>query len=123
MDVIAKPINRIGIQHFLVDAFGDKYNGLVNPMTLAKQLFEFDNVGDVVYKRNKSKKAESMLVVQNTILQLISANIICIEMDLSQSNPYAHCKLCFDKRDKESTTYMQPHYVIEEYWRHIIEID
>ena len=64
-----------------------------------------------------------MLVVQNTILQLIAAHIIRIEMDMIKSNPHAHCKLCFDKSDKDSPTYMQPHYTIDKYWRHIIEID
>ena len=67
----------------------------------------------MLFIKENSKKTESILVVQNTILQLIAANIISIGMDLSQSNPYAHCKLCFDKRDEKSTTYMQPHYAID----------
>ena len=61
MDIIVKPINRIGIKHFLVDAFGDKYNGLVYPLTLAKQLFDFDNVGELACKRKKVRKLNQYL--------------------------------------------------------------
>ena len=122
MAEMIKPINRIGIKHFLVDSFGDRYTGLVSPMELSKQLFNFENVGDVVYKRKQSKKAESLQVAQHTILQLLSSNIIRIDMDISQSKPFAHCKLCFDKRDKESSTYMQPHYSIDSFWKYIIEV-
>ena len=117
-----KPINRIGIKLFLVDSFGDNYNGLVSPMALSKQLYEFENVGELVYKRKKSKKAESLQIAQNTILQLLATNIIRIEIDVSSNRPFAHCKLCFDKRDVNSGTYMQPHYAIEEYWKYIIEV-
>ena len=28
-----RPINRMGVKHFLVKSFGDKYNGLVSPIT------------------------------------------------------------------------------------------
>ena len=123
MDETIKPINRVGIKHFLVDSFGDKYNGLVSPIELAKQLFEFENVGEVVYRRKKSKKAESMLVVQNTVLQMLCANIIRLEIDTTKPRPFAHCKLCFDRKDVTSITYMQPHYAIDEYWKQIIEIE
>ena len=51
-----RPINRIGIKHFLVESFGDKYSGLVSPMELSKQLYEFDKVGDIVYRRKNLKK-------------------------------------------------------------------
>ena len=48
-----KPINRIGIKLFLVDSFGDNYNGLVSLIALSKQLYEFENVGQLAYKRDK----------------------------------------------------------------------
>ena len=55
-------------------------------------------------------------------MQLIATNIIRIEIDLSGNRPFAHCKLCFDKRDVNSSTYMQPHYAIDEFWKYIIEV-
>lgn len=70
----------------------------------------------------RNKKAESMQIVQNAILQLLATNIIRTEISLINNRPFAHCKLCFDKRDVNSTTSMQPHYAIEEYWKHIIEV-
>ena len=117
-----RPINGMGVKHFLVESFGDKYNGLVSPIELSKQLYSFENVGEVVYKRKKSKKAESIQIVQNTVLQLLAANIIRIEIDVSNTKAFAHCKLCFDKRNVNSNTYMQPHYAIDEFWKYITEV-
>ena len=122
MTTCIKPINEIGAKLFLVDSFGDNYNGLVSPIALSKQLYEFENVGQLVYKRDKSKKAESLQIAQNTIMQLIASNIIRIEINLSGNRPFAHCKLCFDKRDVNSSTCMQPHYAIDECWKYIIEV-
>ena len=50
MNETIKLINRIGIKHFVVDSFWDKYNGLVTPIKLAKKLFEFENVGDAAHR-------------------------------------------------------------------------
>lgn len=84
--------------------------------------YEFENVGQLACKRNKSKKAESLQIAQNTIMQLIATNIIRIKIDLSGNRPFAHCKLCFDKRDVNSSTHMQPHHAIDEHWKYIIEV-
>ena len=56
---------------FLIIAFGDMYSGLVTPIQLAKQLFDFKDVGHVVYNRSKSTNAESIKVTQLTVMQLI----------------------------------------------------
>lgn len=36
MNEFIKPINRIGIKHFLVNSFGDSYDGLVSPIKLSQ---------------------------------------------------------------------------------------
>ena len=113
---LVKPVVRTGLMSFLAYAFGDMYTGLVTPTQLAKQLFDFKDVGLVVYKRSKSINAESIGVTQLTIMQLIASRIIKVEVDVSGKRPVAHCKLCFDKSDSTSQTYMQPTYTIDSYW-------
>ena len=95
------------------------YNGQVTPIQLAKQLFDFKDVGSIVYKRPQSTNAESLRVTQLTIIQLIASSIIKIEVDVSGKKPIAHCKLCFDKSNPNSPTYMQPHYTIDIFWNKI----
>lgn len=119
MEEMIKPVVRTGLMSFLASAFGDNYTGLVRPIELAKQLFDFKDVGTVVYKRSKSIKAESNGVTQMTIMQLIASNIIKIDVDVSGKRPIAHCKLSFDKENNTSPTYMQPTYVIDSYWTRI----
>ena len=119
MDAFIKPIVRNGVMYFLAEAFGDMYSGVVTPVQLAKQLFDFKDVGTVVYKRSKSINAESIRATQVTIMQLIAAKIIKVEVDVSGNKPIAHCKLCFDKHDSSSPTYMQPTYTIDNYWSKI----
>ena len=119
MDTFIRPVVRTGLMAFLAEAFGDMYSGIVTPVQLAKQLFEFEDVGNLVYKRSKSKNAESIRITQLTIMQLIAAKIIKVEVEVSGKKPIAHCKLCFDKDDSTSPTYMQPHYSIDKYWSKI----
>ena len=119
MDTLIKPVVRTGLMSFLIMAFGDLYTGLVTPIQLAKQLFDFKDVGCVVYKRYKSNNAESIKVTQLTVMQLIAADIIKVEVDVSGNKPIAHCKLVFDNIDSTSLTYMQPHYIIDRYWSDI----
>ena len=69
MDTIIRPVVRIGLMAFLAESFGDNYSGLVTPVQLAKQLFDFKNAGSLVYKRSKSHKAESIRITQLTIMQ------------------------------------------------------
>ena len=119
MRSLIKPVVQTGLMFFLANAFGDMYCGQVTPIQLAKQLFDFEDVGNVVYNRPKSIKAESLQVTQLTIIQLIAAGIIKIEVDVSGKRPLAHCKLCFDKSNHNSPTYMQPNYTIDMYWSKI----
>ena len=119
MELLIKPVVRTGLMSFLASAFGDMCSGQVTPIQLAKQLFEFKDVGTIAYKRAKSKNAESLKVTQLTIIQLIAACIIKLEVDVSGKKPIAHCKLCFDKSNHNSPTYMQPHYTIDIYWNKI----
>ena len=116
MSLLIKPVVKTGLMLFLVNAFGDMYTGQVTPLQLAKQLFEFKDVGSIVYKRPKSSNAESLRVCQLTIIQLIAARIIKVDVCISGRRPIAHCKLCFDKSNRNVTTYMQPHYSIDSFW-------
>jgi hypothetical protein len=68
MDAFIKPIIKTGLMSFLAEAFGDMYTGSVTPVQLSKQLFDFKDVGSIVYKRSKSNKAESIRVTQLTIM-------------------------------------------------------
>jgi hypothetical protein len=120
MQMMVQPVLRNGLTMFLIDAFGDNYNGKVTPIMLSRQLFEFENVGESVYKRPSSKKVKSLSVTEITVLQLIVANLIRIEVDTSEKKPIVHCKLCFNKHSSEnSNVYMQPHYLIDKYWENI----
>ena len=123
MQIMIQPVLRNGLTMFLIDAFGDNYSGKVTPIQLPRQLFQFENVGEVVYNRPSSKKAKSLQVTEITVLQLIAANLIRIEVDTSEKKPIVHCKLCFDKNTVEnSNAYMQPHYLIDKYWDNIIKL-
>ena len=51
-----KPITRNGIKSFLAEAFGGNCNGKATPHALAKQLFNYKDVGQVVHQRPFSKK-------------------------------------------------------------------
>ena len=58
MGMLIKPVVKTGLIYFLMLAFGGVHIGLVAPVKLAKQLFDFEGVGCVIYKRSKSKKSE-----------------------------------------------------------------
>ena len=62
--------------------------------------------------RPKSLNEESISVTQMTIMQLLAADIITLEIEQS-SNPIAHCKLSIDM---ETST---PHYLINKFWMNI----
>ena len=84
---------RNGLIMFLVEAFGDKYNGKVTPLELSKQLCNFVNVGQIVYDRPNSQKSKSLQITELTIFQLIAANIIRIEIDATKTKPIVHLKI------------------------------
>ena len=45
MQMMMQPVLRNGFTMFLIDAFGDNYNGKVTPIMLSRQLFEFEMLG------------------------------------------------------------------------------
>ena len=80
-------ICRAGIKTFLVSAFNDEYTGKITPMQLAKKLKEFPNAGQLIYKRKSAKKVQSLMIAQLTILQLLAAKIIRLEIDTDGKKP------------------------------------
>ena len=56
MNTSFKPINRNGIKAFLVEVFGDNYEGNVTPNALSNQLHNYEDVGEVACQRPFSKK-------------------------------------------------------------------
>ena len=94
-------------------------DGVVTPFQLEKELFDYKNVGSLIYKRSKSNNAESMKVCQLTVMQLIAANMIKVEVNANGNKPIAHCKLVFDNESLNSPTYIQPHYLIDRHWSKI----
>ena len=81
------------------------------PMKLANKLFEYPNSGKTIYKRNrKSQKPEKRSDTCMTVMQLICANIIHLEVT-DTKNPTAICKLSF--------TDYNPNYVNVSYWNTI----
>ena len=121
MKLMIQLVLRNGLTMLLVKAFGDKCNGKVAPMQFSKQLFEFENVGQIVYNRTLSKKATSLQVTEMTVFQLITANIIRIEVNTTDKKPIVHCDLCFDKETHDhSNAHIQPHYSIDKHWDDVI---
>jgi hypothetical protein len=100
---------RSGVCNFLVSSFIIRNDGELTPEKLAKNLFDFPNVGKIVYNRQKSLNAESISVTQMTIMQLLAADIITLEIEESDK-PVARCKLSIDI---ETST---PHYLINKFW-------
>ena len=64
----------------------------------------------------KSLLAESISIAQITIMQLIAANIISIEIEES-TKPVAYCKMSID------VVTSTPHYLIDKYWMYINTYD
>ena len=85
---IVKPISRVGTSQFLAHTFINGSNNSITPIQASKLLFEFHDVVKVVYGRNVST-AESNYVTQMTILVLLAANIIHLEIE-EDTNPVAY---------------------------------
>ena len=115
-DSIIRKVVRNGLCCFLVHSFMIKNDGPVSPETLAKMLFDYPQVGKVVYNRMKSLLAESISIAQITIMQLIAANIISIKIEES-TKPVAYCKMSID------VVTLTPHYLIDKYWMYINTYD
>ena len=115
-DYIIRKVLRNGLCGFLVYAFMVKNDGPVTPENLAKLLFNYPQVGKVVYNRMKSLVAESISIVQMTIMQLLAANIISLEIE-EGIKPVAYCKMSID------VDISTPHYLIDKYWTYINTFD
>ena len=108
-----KTVSKNGLSLFIADALiNHKFGSNICPMSLAKALFNYPDVGKVVYNRPNSVKAESGLVTEMTIMQLIASGIIEMYIEL-EKNPKVICKIGIDS----STA--TPHYLIPLYWNHI----
>jgi hypothetical protein len=115
---IIHPIKKDGMVQFLAERFlcQVNINGLINaltPITLATALFNFKDVGILVYGCN-IKNVKSKRITQLTILQLIASNILCLEMN-ERSNPKAYFKLEFGNGIDRHT----PNYMLHKYWNGI----
>ena len=104
-----KRVSRVGISSFLVSIFFTVSRQQLTPNQLAKELFDFPQVGKAVYGRHTSVKAESLIIAQSTILQLIAADIISMYIEESE-NPVAYCVLPTDSNH-------MPHYMNTYFWQ------
>ena len=85
-----RAISRVGISKFLVDYLIKSAHEQYTPLQLAKKLLQYPNVGRDIYGRRNSKKASSLSETSITILQLISANILHIDVNEGK-NPIGIC--------------------------------
>jgi len=107
-----KPISRSGICQFLVSVIISSSNtNVITPEVLSDRLYNYTNVGRVVYGRSSSLKAESTYVAQLTVLQLIASNIIAMNIE-EGTKPVA---ICFVTTDR----YSIPNYTHHNYWNAI----
>ena len=102
-----KRTSRVGLQKFLVDAMYKNAGKNYAVEDLSKMLCNYPNVGKDIYRRPKSTKACNQTDTSLTILQLLSANIIHLEVKESDT-PKGICKLSF--------TGINPNYTIPHYW-------
>ena len=85
-----RAISRVGISKFLVDYLIKSAHEQYTPLQLAKKLLQYPNVGRDIYGRRNSKKASSLSETSITILQLISPNILHIDVNEGK-NPIGIC--------------------------------
>ena len=73
-----KAISKNGLSLFIAEVLiNHKFGSNICPMSLAKALYNYPNIGKVVYNRPNSVKAKSGLVVTEiTIMQLIASGIV-----------------------------------------------
>ena len=84
-------------------------NGKLTPYAVAQKLYDYPNVGQLVYKRKKSASAESPTTTQLTILSLIAADILRLDIDEAEQ-PIAYCKISLNMQ------MATPHYLIDQHW-------
>ena len=106
-----KNVSKNGLSRFLSTLINVDTTELT-PVKVAKRLFEYPNVGKVVYNRITSTKAESISITQLTILQLLAADILILDIK-EATRPIVKCKLNIDVHTGTPT------YLMNEYWTYI----
>ena len=111
MKKMIKCVSKNGLSRFLSTLINVDTTELT-PVKVAKRLFEYPNVGKVVYSRTNSIKAESISITQLTILQLFASDILILDIK-EASRPIVKCKLNIDVNTGTPT------YLINDYWTYI----
>ena len=86
------PVLRQGMIGFLTKCFIEIQDE-VTPIQLVKKLYDYPNVGKVVFNWPKSLKAESLSCYQMIIMELLAAKMIYLSIKI-ESNPraiYVNC--------------------------------
>ena len=107
------PVLRQGMIGFLTKCFIEIQDE-VTPIQLAKKLYDYPNVGKVVFNRPKSLKAESLSCCKMIIMELLAAKMIYLSIKM-ESKPRAICKLHIEND--------VPYYLITNLWKNILLCD
>ena len=83
----------------------------VTPIQVAKKLYDYPNVGKVVFNCPKSVKAESLSCCKMIIIELLAEKMIYLSIKI-ESKPRAICKLHIEND--------VPYYLITNSWKNII---
>ena len=103
------PVNRLGLSKFLANTFINISGEDLSPSNIVKLLRDFPSVGQVIYKRPRTKTAPDNKFLQSTILQLLSSGMI--ELKISEAEPKAICCLSICEDDSS------PAYLDTVYWK------
>ena len=111
MKKMIKKVSKNGLSRFLSTLINVDTTELT-PVKVSKRLFEYPNVGKIVYNRANSLKAESISITQLTTLQLLASDILMLDIK-EGSRPIVKCKLNIDVHTGTPT------YLLNEYWNYI----
>ena len=107
---VVKRVDRKGLCRFLVNTLLINCVELFTPSQLAKKLLEYPSVGTKIYGRKTGQGCEKTSDPSVTILQLLSNNILCLNIKES-NHPVAHVSVSF--------TDDEPNYTKDIYWSRI----
>ena len=108
------PVSRLGVSKFLAHIFINMSGVDLSPLNVVKLLHDFDDVGKIVYKRQRSSNAPETKYLQSTVLQLIGSGIIVLKMTIDEPDPV--CCLSINELDSS------PCYLDSSYWKDFILI-
>ena len=103
------PVLRQGMIGFLTKYFIEIQDE-VTPIQLTKKLYDYPNVGKVVFNWPKSLKAESLSCCKMIIMELLAAKMIYLSTKI-ESKPRAICKLHIEDK--------VPYYVNQNSWKKV----